>query len=61
MTDTNPCLLAFAEECVNDLVSEVGRAAITDRQVLVDRLAKAMKQACEQEYIALVEELTDDL
>ena len=56
--DVDPHLLAFAEECVRDLVSEVGRAAINDREALVERLAKAMQQAVEQEYAALVEELS---
>ena len=56
--DIDPRLLVFAEECVCDLVSEVGRAAVPDHSAVVDRLAKAMQQACEQEYAALVEELT---
>lgn len=56
--DVDPHLLAFATECVKDLVSEVGRDAIEDRAAIVVRLANAMQQACEQEYAALVEELT---
>ena len=58
MSDIDPRLLAFAEECVKDLVSEVGREAIEDRDALVRRLAKAMQMACEDEYEALVDELT---
>lgn len=58
MTDVDPRLVVFAEECVKDLVSEVGREVVSDRPALVTRLATAMQQACEQEYAALVEELT---
>lgn len=58
MSDLDPRLKVYAEECVRDLVSEVGRDAIEDRDALVQRLGKAMEQACEQEYAALVEELT---
>lgn len=56
--DVDPRLFDYAKACVTDLVSEVGRAAIQDRAALVNRLANAMQQACEQEYAALVEELT---
>ena len=56
--DVDPRLVTFADECVKDLASEVGHAAIPDRATLVQRLAAAMQQACEQEYAALVDELT---
>ncbi len=58
MTDLDPRLLVFAEECIRDLASEVGHEAIADRAALVTRLAQAMQQACLDEYAALVEELT---
>ena len=60
MTDIDPHLMAFAEECTKDLVSGLGRTTTTDRASIVNRLAKAMQQACEDEYGALVEELTAD-
>lgn len=58
MSDIDPHLLAFARECVKDLKAEVGRHATLDWNVIVERLAMAMQQACEQEYGALVDELT---
>lgn len=57
--DVDSRVLSFAADCIRELVSEVGRAAVDDREVLVERLAKAMQQACDQEYAALIEEVTD--
>lgn len=56
--EVDPRLVTFADECVKDLASEVGHSAIPDRAAVVRRLAAAMQQACEQEYAALVDELT---
>lgn len=59
MTDVDPRIRAYAEECVKDLVAEVGREVIGDRrEALVERLARAIELAAEQEYGALVEEMT---
>lgn len=59
MNEPDPRIVTVASECLRELVSEVGRQAIDGRHdELRDRLAKAMQQACEQEYDALVEELT---
>lgn len=56
--DLDPRILLLAQEAVRDLVSEVGRSVIEGRQeALTLRLAKAMQQAIEQEYEALVQEL----
>lgn len=55
----DPQIALLAETFTTDLVSEVGREA-ADRvghAQLRERLAKAMQQAVEQEYEALVEEL----
>jgi hypothetical protein len=56
----DPQIAKLAEDFVGDLTSEVGRDAVdkVGRDVLVQRLAKAMQQAVEQEYGAVVEELT---
>lgn len=56
----DPQIARLAEDFMSDLTSEVGRDAVdkVGRDVLVDRLSKAMQQAVEQEYGALVDELT---
>lgn len=55
----DPFVYRLAQELFRDLVSEVGREAIADRhEELTLRLAKATQQAIEQEYGALVDELT---
>lgn len=56
----DPQIALLADEFVRDLTSEVGREAVdkVGRDALVERLAKAMQQAVEQEYGALVSELT---
>ena len=57
--DLDPRLLMLAQEAVRDLVSEVGRSVIEGRQeALTLRLAKAFQMCLEQEYNALVQELT---
>ena len=56
----DPQVRLLAEEFVRDLVTEVGREPIerVGRDALVDRLARAMQQAVEDEYGAVVNELT---
>jgi hypothetical protein len=56
----DPEIHRLAQEFVADLTSEVGRTAVdkVGKDALVERLAKAMQVACEQEYEAVVNELT---
>ena len=58
----DPQIMLLADDFVRDLASELGHATVDQvgRSVLRDRLAKAMQQAVEQEYAALVDELGDD-
>ena len=58
----DPQIALLAAEFVRDLTSEVGREAVdkVGREALVQRLAKAMQLAVEQEYEALVSELTGE-
>lgn len=57
--NVDPSVEALAENFLRDLVSEVGREVIAGRHdEFRQRLAEAMQQAVEQEYGALVEELT---
>lgn len=56
----DPQIAYLADAYTRDLVADVGRAAVSPlgREAVRDRLAKAMQQAVEQEYEALVQELT---
>ena len=55
----DPNVLALAQDFYRDLRMEVGATACAGRQEeLTERLARAMQQAVEQEYQALMEELT---
>ena len=54
----DPRIHAVATDAISDLIAEVGREAIADRQEeLTLRLARAIQQAMEDEYGALVDEL----
>lgn len=57
MTDVDPRLLAYAEECVQDMVRDVGRQRLPpeDRPAVAKMLAIAIQLAAEDEYAEIVE------